>query len=314
MPGVVAALQAEYAYTGTFYWNIRPATHRVCIRQGGVCMKTPSLHRALGAVPSTLLIPLAARAFGDAMFPKHALGDGWAAQTAQQLDVDLRHFLRDPASVYGVLARTAILRQLARDFFALHPRATGANLGCGLSHYFQWLDTGHNHWLDADCPEVMALRDRVLPTHVARLQHASMDLRDDQWWDQLGLAPSRRRHAPQFLICEGVLMYLEPDQVHAVLQAFGERAPTGSELNFDVMGWMTTGWAQLHPSVRHTGAQFRWGVRSMGELTAAHSRLRLLAEYSVMDGYGYPYSVLWPTLRALYGVPFYGVVRMGVAD
>ena len=279
-------------------------------------MTTSSPHRArptLGAVPSTLLIPLAARAFGDALFPQFALGDASAAQTARTLGVDLQHFLQDPSSVFGVLVRTAKLRQLARDFFALHPRACGANLGCGLAHYFQWLDTGHNQWLDADCPEVIALRDSVLPSHTARHTHASVDLRNTQWWDQLGLARSRR-HTPHVLVCEGVLMYLEPEQVRNVLQTFGERAPAGSELYFDVMGWMGAGWAHMHPSVRHTGARFHWGVRSMDELTAAHPRLRLLAELAVMEHYGLPYSVLCPSLRALYGVPLYGLIRMGVAD
>jgi O-methyltransferase involved in polyketide biosynthesis len=140
-----------------------------------------------------------------------------------------------------------------------------------------------------------------------------VDLRERQWWDQLGLAKTRR-HAPHVLVCEGVLMYLEPDEVHAVLRTVGDRAPAGSELLIDVMGWMGAGWAHWHPSVRHTGAQFRWGVCSMGELTAAHPRLRLLGELPVMEHYGLPYSVVSPSLRALYGVPLYGLVRLGVAD
>jgi len=282
-----------------------------CVDRSGT--PTPSTLRTLGGVPTTLLIPLAARAFADAMFPRFALGDTLAAQTAQALGVDLQHFLQDQASVFGVLVRTTQLRQLARNFFAEHPRACGANLGCGLAHYFQWLDNGHNQWLDADCPDVMALRDQFLPSHCARHTHACVDLRDPRWWDQLGLAKTRR-HAPHVLVCEGVLMYLEPDEVHAVLHTFGDRAPAGSELLFDVLGWMGAGWAQWHPSVRHTGAQFRWGVRSMGELTAAHPRLRLLAELPVMEYFGFPYAAVWPSVRALYGVPLYGLVRLGVAD
>lgn len=276
-------------------------------------MKPPSPRRVLGEIPSTLLIPLAARAFGDAMFPRFALGDALAAQAAKGLGVDLRHFLQDQASVFGVLVRTTLLRQLAQDFFARHPRACGANLGCGLAHYFQWLDNGHNHWRDADCTDVMALRNQVLPAYGARHAHARVDLRDGRWWDQLGLAKTRR-HTPHVVVCEGVSMYLEPDEAHTVLRTFGDRAPAGSELLLDVMGWMGAGWAHWHPSVRHTGAQFRWGVRSMGELTAAHPRLRLLAELPVMEHYGLPYSVVWPSLRALYGVPLYGLVRLGVAD
>lgn len=160
--------------------------------------KTRAL-KLLGEVPTTLLIPLAARAFGDGVFPHYALGDAWAAKTAKLLDVDLQCFLQDHPSIFGVLVRTAVLRQWARDFFALHPRARGASLGCGLAHYFQWLNTGHNHWVDADCPQVMALRDHVLPSQCVRNTHARVDLRNARWWDQLGLARTRR-HTPHVLI------------------------------------------------------------------------------------------------------------------
>lgn len=267
----------------------------------------------LDDLPSTLLIPLAARAFGDAMFPAKAIHDAYAALALRSLGADVSHFLDDQASVYGVLSRTTIICDLAREFFSRFPQALGANLGCGLAHYFQWLDRHSNRWLDADLPQVMALRKRLLPAGGERLRHAEVDLSRPGWWDRLAL-PRQGDEVPMLLICEGVLMYLEPAQVQCVLREFGENAPAGSELLFDTLCWLAVGCAALHPSVRHTNAQFRWGPRCLDDLTAPHPRLVLLSEHAVMDGFGFPLSLIDANFRALYGVPLYGVTRLGVTS
>ena len=269
------------------------------------------LGQTLGDVPFTLLIPLAARAFGDAMFPAKAVHDAYAAAALRSLDTDVSHFLDDRTSVYGVLSRTRIFCDLAREFFSRFPQALGANLGCGLTYYFQWLDRGCNRWLDADLPQVMALRKQLLPAGGKRVRHADVDLSRPGWWDRLGL-PHQCDEVPVLLICEGVLMYLEPAQVQCVLREFAENAPAGSELLCDTLCWLAVGCAAMHPSVRHTNAQFRWGPRCLADFTAPHPRLVLRSEHAVMEGYGFPLSLIDANFRALYGMPLYGVTRLGV--
>jgi len=271
------------------------------------------LGQTLGDVPFTLLIPLAARAFGDAMFPAKAVHDAYAAEALRSLGTDISHFLEDRPSVYGVLARTRIFCDLAREFFSRFPQALGVNLGCGLACYFQWLDRRSNHWLDADLPQVMALRKQLLPAGSKRLHHAEVDISQPGWWDRLKL-PHQRNEAPVLLICEGVLMYLEPAQVQSVLREFGENAPAGSELLCDTLCWLAVGCAALHPSVRHTHAQFRWGPSRLADFTAPHPRLVLRSEHAVMDGYDLPLSLIDASFRALYGVPMYGITRLGITN
>ncbi|MFS2055251.1 class I SAM-dependent methyltransferase, partial [Variovorax sp. CT11-76] len=116
----------------------------------------------LSAVPSTLRIPLAARAFGDAMFPRLAIGDASAARLLATLEDQAPPLPRDRATVYGVLARTRCFRALARDFLQAHAGGHVVNLGCGLSHYFQWLDDGRSRMTDADLPEVLAVRRALM--------------------------------------------------------------------------------------------------------------------------------------------------------
>ena len=118
---------------------------------------SPGVHE-LPAVPRTLLIPLAARAMGAGCFPHLACGDALATRLLQTLGVDVSAYLEDRPTVLNILWRTRHICRAARSFFVHHPHAWGINLGAGLSHYFQWLDNSHNTWVDADLPEVMALR------------------------------------------------------------------------------------------------------------------------------------------------------------
>ena len=265
----------------------------------------------LDDVPSTLLIPLAARAFGDAMFPTFAAGDAYAAPALRKMDVDVSPFLRDKPSVFGVLSRTQVFKQLASDFFERHPYAIGANLGCGLTHYFQWLDNHTNHWLDADVAQVMRLRKRLLPASNKRHLNALVDLSQPGWWQRLGL-PERRSEVPVLLMCEGVLMYLEAHEVDHVLHEFGQNAPAGSEMLFDTLSWLAIGCASMHPSVCHTHAEFKWGSKHMRDFTAPHPRLALRSEHSIMDDYDFSMALASSSFRALWGVPLYGVMRLSV--
>ena len=269
--------------------------------------------RRLSAVPSTLRIPLAARASGDAMFPRVAVRDAYAAGILERIRDDGSALPEDRATIYGILSRTRRFRSLAQDFLKAHPGARVVNMGCGLSHYFQWLDDDKSHMTDADLPEVLELRRELIPETNQRHDLRTLDLTAPDWWDQLGL-PRKRNARPVFLFTEGVLMYLQPEQVQAVFATFGERAPAGSVLAFDAMCWLAVGRARQHPSVRTTGAEFHWGIRRAAELTQSHPRLALDATYRVMEGIGLPYMLFAPMVMLLLGVPLYAVYALKATD
>ena len=267
----------------------------------------------LHPVPSTLLIPLAARALGGRYFPWLECHDAVAADLLKRLDADVTATMHDLPTVLNVLWRTRAIKERGQAFFAQHPQALGVNLGCGLTHYFQWLDTGANQWLDADLPEVMALRAPLLPPCCPRARHAAMDLTQPGWWQRLGLPPKTDAE-PVLLVCEGVLMYLQPAQVNAVLAEFAQCAPPGSRLVLDVITRAAVGRASFHASLRPTGAEFCWGVGRVAELTQAHPRLQLLREQSVSECYGWTGIALDALWRPWLGAPLYGLATLGVGD
>jgi len=265
------------------------------------------------AISDTLRIPLAARALGATLFPRMAVGDARAREALARLGDDGRLWLEDRHSVYGVLSRTRIFRGIAAAYLARDPAGHVVNLGCGLSHYFQWLDNGRAHMTDADLPDVVAQRRELLGPPGDRNTLAGVDLCEPGWWDRLELPPTRTG-APVCLMSEGVLMYLQPAVVEAVLAEFGDRAPAGSVFAFDAMCWLAAGRARRHPSVRHTGAEFAWGPRRIADVTRPHSRLRLAAAHKVMEGYGLPYSLFGPAFRFVLGVPFYALYELHAAN
>ncbi|MDD2545375.1 MAG: class I SAM-dependent methyltransferase [Burkholderiaceae bacterium] len=290
-PGLVGAAQPGLA---------APGSHASALRFG-------DLH----AVPRTLLIPLAARAHGARSFPWLACDDAVAAHLLDCLGADVHALLEDKPTVLNILWRTRLIKAAGQAFFAAHPCSTGASLGCGLSHAFQWLDTGRNAWIDADLPEVMALRGPLQPPEPSRRRHACIDLTVPGWWQRLAL-PEGPGAAPVFLLCEGVLMYLQPAQVQAVLAEFAEHAPPGSQWVCDVISQVGVGQAHRCPSLAPTGAEFHWGVQDMADLAACHPRLRLLAQHSVAECYGWMGTVAEWCLRPWSPTPLYALVTLGV--
>lgn len=265
----------------------------------------------LPAVPSTLVIPLAARAHGGRYFPWLDCGDAVAADVLGRLGADPGPTLDDLPTVLNVLWRTRAIKDAGQAFFAEHPGATGVNLGCGLAHHFQWLDRGSNQWLDADLPEVMALRRRLLAPPGPRMRRAAVDITQPGWWQRLHL-PKGPRAEPVLLVCEGVLMYLQPAQVRAVLAEFARNAPGGSRMVLDAITREAVGSACRHASVAPTGAEFCWGVGRMAELAQAHPRLALLREQSVSECYGWAGLALDLFTRPWLGAPLYGMATLGV--
>lgn len=266
---------------------------------------------ALHAVPRTLLIPLVARAWGGERYPWLACADHDARRLLACVEPGARKLLDDVPVVLNVLWRTRVLKEVAGRFFASRPGAVGANLGCGLSNPFQWLDTGRNTWLDADLPEVMSLRRALLPAQPPRWRDAEVDLRAPGWWGRLGL-PGTRAGTPVFVLCEGVLMYLRPPQVRAVLEEFASHAPAGSQLLADFISHLGVGHAHWLPSLARSRAQFHWGARQWSDFTDAHPRLRLVERHSAAECYGWWARLAEAGCEPMIGPALYGMALLGV--
>ncbi len=179
----------------------------------------------LTGVPETLLWTLYYRA-QEAARPDAVLRDPLAVELVSRIDYP---FAQRPghgasrAQWQGLRSRTFDDR--VREFLARHPGGTVVALGEGLETAFWRLDDGHVRWIGVDLPEAAPLRTAVLPAHERRRQ-VDADVLDPAWADAVD--PSRG----VIFTAQGLLMYLQRDQVRGLVRMLASRFP-GSELVFD---------------------------------------------------------------------------------
>lgn len=268
---------------------------------------------ALHGVQRTLLMPLVVRARAAILCPWLDPQDDCAVEALRQSGEAWPLPPIDPVCTVNILWRTRMIKAIGQDFFEHFPHVQGVNLGAGLSDYFQWLDNGQNRWMDVDLPEVVNLRRQWLAPHPTRHETRSDDLRSPGWWNRLGLQ-KHNHHNPLLLLCEGVLMYMQPTQVAGFFREIGEHAPEGSELLCDFISPIGIGhtWpANHHPQ---EPALFTWGAHNGVEMAQFHPRLELLDQHSVAEAYGWAGHWLEAWCTPLTGGPLYGLAHLKVSD
>lgn len=275
---------------------------------------TPPLSpHALRGVQRTLFVPLIVRAQAPAWCPLLDPQDAHAVQALNQSGEWPANYPTDSATAINILWRTQKIKDIASNFFERFAHVQGVNLGAGLSDYFQWLDNGLNRWLDVDLPEVVQLRQALLPHPGPRAELRAQDLREAGWWDRLGLQRHNHRN-PLLLISEGLLMYMQPTEVKTFLREIGEHAPEGTELLCDFISPLGIGQTPpLHPHWQE-GVSFQWGAHNGQEIASLHPRLELLEQHSVSEAYGWYGPWLEMLSTPLTGGPLYALAHLKVTD
>ena len=116
----------------------------------------------------TLVIPLFGRLVCSERFP-HLFSDPEAERICGSLDYDFaekRKKMESPAGLFGALEvaqRQYDLRCEAEAYLKDHPRAAAVNLGCGLDDTFSKADNGLCRGYNLDFPDVIAVRNELLP-------------------------------------------------------------------------------------------------------------------------------------------------------
>ena len=202
----------------------------------------------LGAVQSTLFIPLVARARAT-KGPNPLLRDPKAVEIVESARFDDAAYDWGRGSVWVTVVRTRILDWWVRQFLAAHPEGTVVELGTGLNTRFERTDNGTVHWIDLDLPDTIAFRHRFFgDTDRRRMIAASLTSED--WLDTVAALPG-----PYFFVSDGVLVYLDDDDVTDTLSRIARRFP-GALLAFDTYARRT--FAGQHKAVAKRGIDAPW--------------------------------------------------------
>jgi len=228
-----------------------------------------------GSVEWTNLVTLYLRAY-ESRSPRPILGDTAAAEAVDRIDYDFKRIHRNslPASnQYLVVLRAKQLDDWCADFLARHPDAVVVHLGCGLDGRAFRLDVPESVlWFDLDQPGVIELRRRLYD-ETERYRMIGASVTDPQWLVEI---PTGR---PTLVIAEGLLMYIEGDEVRALFDRLTDRFDHG-ELLFDTL-------PPIAPRVSKifTKGITKWGIGDARDIEQWNPRLRFLEQMSTLAGY-----------------------------
>jgi O-methyltransferase involved in polyketide biosynthesis len=267
----------------------------------------------LAAVPETLLWSLHHRAL-EARRPGGVLRDPMAVELVERLDFPFEE--RFGARAWQGQAQALRVRAFDREVvrFALrHPGGTVVALGEGLETQRWRVDDGRLRWTGVDLPDVVALRQRLLPPDGERRRTVACSVLDPAWLDQV---PER---GPVLLTAQGLLMYLQPREVHELVARIAARWPHASLVFDTVPRWWSRRTLQgVSTAEGYTSPPMPWGVDAAAwEALAAVpgvAEVRSVAPprgRGVLFGAVLPLAWRWPALERALPFPSPAVARFG---
>jgi O-methyltransferase involved in polyketide biosynthesis len=190
-------------------------------------MKT---HIEKNTVQETLVIPLYGRKLCTEQFP-NLFRDDKAVELINRLDYDFGALEKQSKSMahrFGALEvamRENDLMIEAKEYLKEHPSAALVNLGCGLDQTAENCDNGHCRIYNIDLPDVIAVRDELLPG-TERIRNVAADLNDLSWFDKIDAEDG------VCFLAAGVFYYFRTEQIKKLINAMALRFP-GGKLVFD---------------------------------------------------------------------------------
>jgi len=228
----------------------------------------------LPVVARTLVVPLAARA-RDSARPDALIHDPRAVELFKHFEGGLDSI--EKLSDFDQVLRTMVVRQFdhyARTFLTANPGGLVVDIGCGLSTRFDRIDNGQMAWLGLDLPEVIELRQQLLPD-AKRCYSLAGSMLDLAWLDVVA-----QMQKPVIFLAEGVFAYFTEADVKRVITAISERFP-GADLVFDAYSSFIVWGHKNNAMLKETGAHIHWTVNDPRQIEPWG--LRLLEKWSYFD-------------------------------
>lgn len=255
-------------------------------------------HIEKNTVQETLVIPLLGRLGCSEKYPG-LFSDPEAQRICDSLDYDFsekRRRLESSMGLFGALEVAQRQYDLCREadaYLAEHPRAVIVNLGCGLDDTFRKVDNGQCRGYNIDLPDVIRVRDALLPAG-EREQNLAFDLKDAAWMDAVDAADGA------FLFAAGVFYYFRVEDLKLLFSRLSQRFP-GGVLAFDACNarganLMRKTWLK-EAGITDVSAYF--SLEDERELTGWSDRFAAVGARSYMRGYRDIYHNVGPLFRLM---------------
>jgi O-methyltransferase involved in polyketide biosynthesis len=250
--------------------------------QGGLMSKKNRI--TLGNVQQTLLLPLWGRA-KESQKAYPLLIDTAATKLIKEIDYDFSAMEKglDEVSQLGWIFRCINIDRTTEHFLEEHPNATVVNIGCGLDTTFERVDNGVLHWYDLDLPDVIDLRNRLIPAS-GRREYIAASVLDTRWFDEIIITD----HV--FFIAAGVLYYFDEEEIKKLFLHMADRY-AGAEIIFDAaspFGVKMANRMVIKRSGMDEQSFLKWGLKDARRIEQWDKR------FQVVDAYPYFSHVATP--------------------
>lgn len=228
----------------------------------------------LEGVPQTLLMPLLGRArFSQESFSP--IQDTLAIQLVESLNYnfdELGKHLRNVTPFW--MARAYHFDEAIKNYLNKHPNGKIVNLGAGLETAFFRIDNQKLTWFDLDLPEVISLREKLLPKS-DRVYQIAKSIFDYTWINDI------KNHGDEFFFfAGGVFMYFTEAQIKSLFLEMARQFP-GSELMFDILSKKGIYYAnKMLKKSNMPNAIMQWGIDDSELLEEWSSHIKIVNHIS----------------------------------
>ncbi len=187
-------------------------------------------HIEKNTVQETLIIPLYGRKVCSDRFPD-LFQDPEAERICNMLDYDFAEKGKRMESGVGLFGALEVAQRQydiaceVKAYLKKCPNAAVVNLGCGLDDTFRKCDNGTCRGYNIDMPDVIAVRNELLPAG-EREKNLGYNLNDDTWMDEIDAGLGAIFYAT------GVFYYFKTEDVRRLFCKLAKRFP-GAALVFD---------------------------------------------------------------------------------
>jgi O-methyltransferase involved in polyketide biosynthesis len=241
-------------------------------------------HIEKNTVQETLIIPLYGRKVCSDRFPD-LFNDPEAERICGMLDYDFEEKgkrMESGAGLFGALEvaqRQYDIGCEVREYLRSHQDAAIVNLGCGLDDTFHKCDNGSCRGYNIDMPDVISIRNELLPAG-DREYNLAYNLNDDRWMDQIDGSRG------VILFATGVFYYFKTEDVKILFDKLATRFPGGT-LVFDACNqrgarMMTKTWLK---EAGISDVQAFFSLENVHELDSWSSGFSSVSSKSYMRGY-----------------------------
>ena len=234
----------------------------------------------LSGVQETLLIPLWSRA----KFAKEnnsILIDPIAVDIVKQIQYDFNKI--DKYFPYFLhlqnLVRTKMLDNTIREFLINHPNATIINLGAGLDTTFFRIDNGLLNWYDIDLPEVIEIRNKLIPRS-GRLNYVKGSIFEMKWVKDIASTKDGI-----LFMSNGVIEYFDERVVKKFLSDIADNFPE-SEIVFNTIRKnIVTSYfnRRMMKRLGMESATTKWGIKDPRKIERWDKRFVVIESYPLFS-------------------------------